>query len=111
MLAAELDPAKFKVHIFERNGQPARKFLVAGDGGLNLSHSEDLDQFILRYTPSRFIENALRHFSNHDLMKWFSDSGMETFIGSSGRIFPKKGIKPIEVLNLFLSKIKKNKAD
>ncbi len=106
MLAARLDEGKFDVTIYEKNKAPGRKFLVAGDGGLNLTHSEPLEQFIKRYTPSSFIEPILRSFSNTDLQAWFNSIGIPTFTGTSKRIFPQKGIKPIEVLNAILKVLK-----
>jgi len=106
ILAARLDETKFEVSIYEKNSAPARKFLVAGHGGLNLTHSESIEQFIKRYTPVSFFEPLLRSFSNTDLQSWFSSIGIPTFIGTSKRIFPKKGIKPVEVLNAILKVIK-----
>jgi uncharacterized flavoprotein (TIGR03862 family) len=108
MLAAKLNENKFDVHIYEKNSAPARKFLVAGSGGFNLTHSEPMEQFIRRYTPSAFFEPLLRSFSNTDLQAWLASIGIPTFTGTSRRIFPQKGIKPIEVLNAIL-KILKNK--
>jgi uncharacterized flavoprotein (TIGR03862 family) len=108
MLACELDPEKFHVSIYEKNAAPGRKFLVAGDGGLNITHSENEGNFISRYTPRLFFEKAFSHFSNRHLVKWFNDLGIETYTGSSGRVFPKRGIKPIDVLNTILAKIKNN---
>lgn len=106
MLAAMLDDEKFDVTIYERNAAPARKFLVAGDGGFNLTHSEELEQFISRYTPSTFLESSLRAFSNTDLRNWLKKIGIETHIGTSKRVFPVKGIKPIDVLNAILTELK-----
>lgn len=108
ILGCELNTEKYAVSIFEKNNALARKFLVAGDGGLNLTHSEDKKKFILRYTPYEFLESAFKHFSNKDLIKWLNDLSIETFEGSSGRIFPKKELKPIEVLNRLEEKIKNN---
>lgn len=108
ILACELDPKKFSVSIFEKNMALGRKFLVAGDGGLNLTHSENEKEFILRYTPNEFFENAFSHFSNKKFIEWINKMGVETFVGSSGRVFPKKGIKPIDVLKIFEEKIKSN---
>lgn len=102
MLAATLDETKFDITIHEKKASTGRKFLVAGDGGFNLTHSENIDEFISRYTPSSFLEDCLRHFSNDDLRKWLEKNGIPTFIGSSKRVFPIKGIKPIELLNTFL---------
>lgn len=106
MLAATLDENAFDVTVYERNSAPARKFLVAGDGGLNLTHSENTEQFISRYTPSYFLEKSIRSFNNSDLRTWFNEIGIETFIGTSKRIFPVKPIKPIDVLNAILNKLK-----
>jgi len=108
ILACELNTEKHTVSIFEKNAGLGRKFLVAGDGGLNLTHSEDENNFILKYTPYKFLEKAFKHFSNKDFINWLNHIGIETFVGSSGRVFPKKGIKPIDVLNRFEEKIKNN---
>lgn len=97
-LAAFLDSDSYHVTIFEKKTSLGRKFLVAGDGGFNLTHSEELSIFKSRYTPASFLDNALDNFSNDDLREWLLSIGIPTFIGSSGRIFPKKGIKPIQVL-------------
>lgn len=109
ILACELDPQKFEVSVYEKNSALGRKFLVAGEGGLNLTYSENEANFISRYTPSFFLENAFSYFSNKGLVNWINELGVETYVGSSGRVFPKEGIKPIEVLNKILEKIKKNK--
>lgn len=105
MFASIVDTNKYNVTIYEKNTAPARKFLVAGDGGFNLTHSESIDSFIKRYTPNYFLEKCLRHFTNNDLCDFLKTIGIETYIGTSKRIFPKKGIKPIDVLNAFLKKI------
>jgi uncharacterized flavoprotein (TIGR03862 family) len=106
MLAAMLDEKKYHIHIYEKNAAVGRKFLVAGDGGFNLTHSESIESFIMRYTPHEFLEESLRSFTNLDLCDWLKSIGIETYTGSSKRIFPVKGIKPIEVLNAFLAKMK-----
>jgi uncharacterized flavoprotein (TIGR03862 family) len=108
MLACELDPAKFEVDIYERNPKPGRKFLVAGDGGLNLTHSEERSSFIGKYSPCDFLRTAFLYFDNKSLATWFNENGIPTYMGTSGRVFPKKGIKPIEVLETFLKKIETN---
>ncbi|MBA3680113.1 MAG: TIGR03862 family flavoprotein [Bacteroidetes bacterium] len=108
ILACELDPKIFSVSIFEKNNALGRKFLVAGDGGLNLTHSENEGEFVLRYTPNEFLRQAFSHFSNKKFIEWINALGIETFVGTSGRLFPKKGIKPIDVLKRFEEKIKKN---
>jgi uncharacterized flavoprotein (TIGR03862 family) len=106
MLAATLDENKFDVTIYEKNFAVGRKFLVAGDGGFNLTHSEDIENFITRYTPVSFLEKSIRAFTNEDLRSWLKEIGIETYVGTSKRVFPIKGIKPIEVLNAILNKLK-----
>lgn len=105
MLASVLDPRLFSVRIYERNAATGRKFLVAGDGGFNLTHSEQPENFISRYTPSGFLKEAFMYFSNLELIDWLAAIGIETYIGSSGRVFPRRGIKPVDVLNAFLKQL------
>jgi len=107
-LAAFLDPQKFDITIYEKNKTSGRKFLVAGKGGFNLTHSEDINQFIKRYTPSSFLKEALLNFTNVDFRNWLNAIGIPTYIGSSKRVYPVTGIKPIEVLNAILQVLKKN---
>jgi uncharacterized flavoprotein (TIGR03862 family) len=106
LLAAHLDTKLFDVTIVEKNNALGRKFLVAGKGGFNLTHSENLEQFIDRYTPSDFLKKALTAFSNDDLRDWFNSIDIPTFVGSSKRIYPEEGIKPIEVLTAILNQLK-----
>ena len=103
VFAAKLDEQQFDVTIYEKNKSVGRKFLVAGKGGFNLTHSESINDFIHRYTPTNFLEKSLLAFSNTDLRDWLNDVGIPTFLGSSKRVYPEKGIKPIEVLNKILA--------
>ena len=102
LLAAYLDETKFEVTIYEKNKSLGRKFLVAGKGGFNLTHSESINEMIERYTPSEFLKVALLEFSNVDLQNWLKENGILTFVGSSKRVYPQQNIKPIEVLNAIL---------
>ncbi len=108
MLAAQLDRQQFDVSLYEQNATPGRKFLVAGKGGFNLTHAESLDRFIQRYEPASFFEGILRAFSNSDLQHWLLGIGIPTYTGSSQRVFPAKGIKPVQVLNAVLAQLKAN---
>ncbi|WP_367390822.1 NAD(P)/FAD-dependent oxidoreductase [Lewinella sp. LCG006] len=103
MLAAFLKEEQFDVTIYEKNKTVGRKFLVAGKGGFNLTHSESLSAFAERYTPAHFLQPALHHFSNEHLRQWLESIGIPTFVGSSKRVYPEKGIKPIEVLQKILA--------
>jgi hypothetical protein len=107
LLAAFLDPEKFTITIYEKNKTTGRKFLVAGKGGFNLTHAEPIEQLIKRYTPSSFLEKALLDFTNADFRNWLDQIGIPTYIGSSNRIYPKEGIKPIEVLRAVLKSLQK----
>ena len=107
ILAALLDCEKFKVTVYEKNKTLGRKFLVAGKGGFNLTHSEPVAELIARYTPALFLEKALLDFDNNDFRKWIASIGIPTYIGSSKRVYPESGIKPITVLNAILDVIDK----
>lgn len=109
MLACSLDSKKYTISIYEKNAALGRKFLVAGKGGFNLTHSENTEQFADRYHPKHFIEPFLNHFSNADFRTWLSLIGIETYVGTSKRVFPVKGIKPIEVLKAIETVLEKNK--
>jgi hypothetical protein len=99
MLACSLDKSKYHISIYEKNSALGRKFLVAGKGGFNLTHSEELDAFTNLYYPKEFIAPFLKQFTNTDFRNWLTSIGIETYVGTSKRVFPKKGIKPIEVLS------------
>lgn len=91
LMAAEvLAKGGLKVIIVDHMASPARKFLLAGRGGLNLTHSEPLERLLDRYGDARsFLEPAIRAFPPSALIDWCHGLGIETFVGSSGRVFPK----------------------
>jgi len=97
-LASELDTSKYSVTIYERNKALGRKFLVAGKGGFNLTHSEPIVDLKSRYSPAGWLDAALDDFDNVNFRTWLDKVGIPTYVGSSKRVFPVKGIKPIEVL-------------
>jgi uncharacterized flavoprotein (TIGR03862 family) len=93
------------VAIYERMPNPARKFLLAGRGGLNLTHSEPLDVFLTRYDQARHdLEPAIRAFPPQALRDWCEGLGVPTFVGSSGRIFP-KSMKASPLLRAWLNRL------
>ena len=106
LLAAFLDTKKLDVTIYEKNKTAGRKLLVAGKGGFNLTHSEPIANFFDRYTPSDFLKDALLSFTNDDFRDWLKEIGIPTFIGSSKRVYPEEGIKPITVINNILNHLK-----
>lgn len=90
LMAAEvLATGGAKVRIIDQKATPARKFLMAGRGGLNLTHSEPLEKFLTRYGREReILEPAIRAFPPAAVVAWAEGLGIKTFVGSSGRIFP-----------------------
>lgn len=102
MAATVLSEAGLRVEIFEAKGSAGRKFLVAGRGGLNLTHSEQAESFAARYGgKAEIFKNLLAGFSPDDLRAWLHGLGVETFVGTSGRIFPQSATAP-EILQLWL---------
>jgi uncharacterized flavoprotein (TIGR03862 family) len=90
LCAAEVTSAKgLRTALADRMPSVGRKFLVAGRGGLNLTHSEPVKDFPARYgdVTGRW-QKLLADFSPADLRAWANDFGVETFIGTSGRVFP-----------------------
>lgn len=105
MAAEHLAQAGYKVAVYDRMPSLGRKFLMAGRGGLNLTHSEPLETFLTRYgeLPAQ-LEAALRAFPPDALRAWAADLGEETFIGSSGRVFP-KSFKASPLLRAWLRRL------
>ncbi|CAN7570923.1 TIGR03862 family flavoprotein [Bosea sp. LjRoot90] len=106
LIAAErLAEAGHSVAIYERMASPARKFLLAGRGGLNLTHSEPLDALLDRYGEARpWLEPAIHAFPPQALRDWADGLGAESFIGSSGRIFP-RAMKASPLLRAWLARL------
>ncbi len=89
MAAEQLSQGGVAVTVYDAMRSVGRKFLLAGRGGLNLTHSEPLESFLSRYGASRsHIEPLLATFGPDALRTWVHDLGIETFVGSSGRVFP-----------------------
>ncbi len=89
MAAEVLIEAGVKVDLYDAMPSVGRKFLMAGKGGMNISNAEPIDKFISRYgVRSAFIEPMLDGFTPQALCEWVRGLGIETFIGSSGRVFP-----------------------
>ena len=90
LMAAEvLCTGGASVDVYDRMPSLGRKFLMAGRGGLNLTHSEAEEVFLSRYGAHRpHIEPLLKVFGPRALREWLADLGVETFVGSSGRVFP-----------------------
>ena len=97
-LAAHLDSNRYAITIYEGQQSIGRKFLVAGKGGFNLTYDEPLPTFKEKYRPAGCMDSYLEAFSPEDLKSWLAEIGVPTYSGTSKRVFPEKGMKPIEVL-------------
>ncbi|MAL78788.1 MAG: aminoacetone oxidase family FAD-binding enzyme [Sneathiella sp.] len=94
--------AGLAVHVFDHKPSVARKFLIAGRGGLNLTHSENIAGFAEKYAEnSARFATYLKRFSPDDMIGWATSLGIETFKGSSGRVFP-VGLKATPLLRAWL---------
>lgn len=90
------------VTVYERMPSVGRKFLLAGRGGLNLTHSEPLEVLLSRYGEARArLEDAIQNFPPDALRGFSAQLGQETFVGSSGRVFP-KALKASPLLRAWL---------
>ena len=89
MTAELLARAGAKVTVYDQMPSLGRKFLMAGRGGLNLTHSEDLATFLTRYGDiDPLLRGAIEAFPPAALRAWSDSLGQPTFVGSSGRVFP-----------------------
>lgn len=105
MAAERLATAGVQVVVHEAMPSPARKFLMAGRGGLNLTHSEDSEAFVGRYAEADgSVRPWLDRFSPTRLIGWAEGLGQETFTGSSGRVFP-KAMKASPLLRAWLARL------
>jgi uncharacterized flavoprotein (TIGR03862 family) len=93
------------VHLYDGMPSVGRKFLLAGRGGLNLTHNEDYAQFLSRLRPrSALLDAALDAFKPADLRAWCEGLGIATFVGSSNRVFP-KDLKAAPLLRAWLRRL------
>ena len=108
LMAAEiLAQAGQTVTVYEQKPSLGRKFLMAGRGGLNLTHSEEFEKFLPRYgAAEKFMTPLIESFTPQMLRAWADDLGLETFIGTSGRVFPKM-FKASPLLRAWLLRLEK----
>ncbi|MDF1749499.1 MAG: NAD(P)/FAD-dependent oxidoreductase, partial [Alphaproteobacteria bacterium] len=94
------------VDLYDAMPSLGRKFLMAGKSGLNLTHNEPMSQFLARYgDKADGLAPALANFDNAALRAWALELGVETFVGSSGRVFPKE-MKAAPLLRAWLSRLR-----
>jgi uncharacterized flavoprotein (TIGR03862 family) len=106
LMAAEVaSAAGLSVTVFERMPTLGRKFLMAGRGGLNLTHSEDFERFLGRYGGAAArLRPMLEAFTPADLTAWAEGLGQATFVGTSGRVFP-KALKASPLLRAWIARL------
>ena len=109
LMAAEvLSQSGVQVAVYDSMPSVGRKFLMAGKSGLNLTHSEPFEQFVGRYGSRRkWIEPMLKEFGADELRAWAQGLGIETFVGTSGRVFP-VSMKASPLLRAWLKRLQEN---
>lgn len=106
MAAEAARAAGVDVDLYDRMGSVGRKFLIAGKGGLNLTHSEPRDAFVARYGARRDdVARWLDAFDADALRAWARALGVETFVGTSGRVFP-QDLKAAPLLRAWLRRLR-----
>ncbi|MDD1001166.1 TIGR03862 family flavoprotein [Pseudomonas sp. TNT2022 ID642] len=107
LMAAEvLSQAGIRVDLYDGMPSVGRKFLLAGVGGMNITHSEAYPAFLSRYAErAPQIAPLLRGFDADALCQWIHDLGIETFVGSSGRVFP-TDMKAAPLLRAWLKRLR-----
>ncbi|WP_179149327.1 TIGR03862 family flavoprotein [Pseudomonas syringae] len=107
LMAAEvLSQAGFRVDLYDGMPSVGRKFLLAGVGGMNITHSEPYAAFLARYAErSPMIAPMLREFGADALCRWIHELGIATFVGSSGRVFP-TDMKAAPLLRAWLKRLR-----
>lgn len=108
MAAEILADNGWPVHVYDGMPSVGRKFLLAGVGGMNITHVEPADDFLGRYRHGQnLVRPWLQDFSNEDLRQWVHKLGIETFVGSSGRVFPRE-MKAAPLLRAWLLRLRRN---
>lgn len=104
MVAEVLSQFDYDVHVFEQKPSAARKFLMAGKTGLNVSHAEPIEQFIERYDQADWLSAWIKQWDANWIQKWMQDLGIGSYIGTSGRIFPVE-MKAAPLLRAWLKRL------
>ncbi len=109
LMAAEvISQAGIAATVYDAMPSAGRKFLMAGKGGMNITHAEAFDAFLSRYGARRAdLEPMLQAFTPADLRAWVKELGIDTFVGSSGRVFPTE-MKAAPLLRAGLHRLRSN---
>jgi uncharacterized flavoprotein (TIGR03862 family) len=105
LMAAEvLSQYGYDIQVFEQKPSAARKFLMAGKTGLNISHAEPVEQFIQRYDQVEWLAPWVKQWDATWIQNWMQGLGIEPYIGSSGRVFPTE-MKAAPLLRAWLRRL------
>jgi uncharacterized flavoprotein (TIGR03862 family) len=109
LMAAEvLSAGGLQVDLYDAMASVGRKFLLAGKGGMNITHSEDIEAFAGRYGKRRpEVETWLDGFTPRQVREWIHGLGIDTFVGSSGRVFP-ADMKAAPLLRAWLHRLRES---
>jgi len=108
MAAEQLTQAGFQVDLYDAMPSVGRKFLLAGIGGLNITHAEPYATFCTRYeVHQNTLQPVLDAFTPDDLRAWCSELGVTTFVGTSGRVFPEE-MKAAPLLRKWLTRLRES---
>lgn len=108
MAAQALAQAGIAADVFDAMPSVGRKFLLAGRGGMNITHSEPYEQFVTRYgARSAVLKPMLDAFTPDDVRAWVHSLGIDTFVGSSGRVFPTE-MKAAPMLRAWLHQLRES---
>ncbi|WP_312361068.1 NAD(P)/FAD-dependent oxidoreductase, partial [Stutzerimonas balearica] len=107
LMAAEvLSRAGCTVDLYDAMPSVGRKFLLAGVGGMNITHAEPFAEFVTRYREAQpALQGSLERFGPEALRQWIHALGIETFVGSSGRVFP-TDMKAAPLLRAWLKRLR-----
>lgn len=106
LMAAEvISQAGYPVDLYDAMPSVGRKFLLAGIGGLNITHSEAYERFCTRFDKPAALRPLLDRFTPEMLQAWVHGLGVETFVGTSGRVFPKE-MKAAPLLRAWLHRLR-----
>ena len=105
MAAETLSRKGHAVTVYDAMPTVARKFLLAGKSGLNITHAEDYTRFVIRFGAANdWLRSALDLMTPEDIRIWAAELGTETFVGTSGRVFP-KAMKASPLLRAWLKRL------
>lgn len=105
LMAAEvLSQFDYELHVYEQKPSAARKFLMAGKTGLNISHAEPVEQFVQRYDQVDWLSPWVKQWDAVWIQNWMQELGIEPYIGSSGRVFPTE-MKAAPLLRAWLKRL------